>query len=101
MLCKEKKQSQGIAGMKNIQARSLYFSNYESMITYLQESWKIYNKVTYSSGLYYNFFRVDKLKFLVGVSISNSQKLIEWVDRKVLIEGYNGPEKHSETIQHN
>ena len=77
MLCKEKKQSQGIAGMKNIQARSLYFSNYESMITYLQESWKIYNKVTYSSGLYYNFFRVDKLKFLVGVSISNSQKLIE------------------------
>ena len=77
MLCKEKKQSQGIAGMKNIQARSLYFSNYESMITYLQESWKIYNKVTYSSGLYYNFFRVDKLKFLVGVSISNSHKLIE------------------------
>ena len=76
MLCKEKKQSQGIAGMKNIQARSLYFSNYESMITYLQESWKIYNKVTYSSGLYYNFFRVDKLKFLVGVSISKSQKLI-------------------------
>ena len=71
------------------------------MITYLQESWKIYNKVTYSSGLYYNFFRVDKLKCLVGVSISNSQKLIEWVDRKVLIEGYNGPEKHSETIQHN
>lgn len=56
---------------------SFYFSNYESMITYLQESWKIYNKVTYSSGLYYNFFRVDKLKCLVGVSISNSQKLIE------------------------
>ena len=29
---------------------------------------------------------------MVGVSISNSQKLIEWVDRKV--EGYSKPEKH-------
>ena len=29
---------------------------------------------------------------MVGVSISNSQKLIEWIDRKV--EGYSRPEKH-------
>ena len=33
------------------------FLDYESMITYLQEVWKIQNKVTYSSTIYYNFFR--------------------------------------------
>ena len=33
------------------------------------------------------------------VSIANSQKLIEWIDRKV--EGYSRPEKHSKLIQHN
>ena len=65
----------------------------------LQETWKIQNKVTYSSTVYYNYFSVDKLRFLVGVSISNSQKLIEWIDRKV--EGYGRPEKHYEPIQHN
>ena len=32
------------------------------------------NKVTYISTIYYNYFKVDKLRFLVGVSISNSQK---------------------------
>ena len=32
-------------------------------------------KVTYSS-IHYNYF-FNKLKFLIGVSISNSQKLIE------------------------
>ena len=42
---------------------------------------------------------MDKLRFLVGVSISNSQKLIEWIKRKV--EGYSRPEKHYEPIQHN
>ena len=44
-------------------------------------------------------FYVDKLRFLVGVSISNSQKLIEWISRKV--EGYSRAEKHHEPIQHN
>ena len=37
--------------------------------------------------------------FLVGVSISNSQKLLELIYRKV--EGYSRPEKHHEPIQHN
>ena len=30
--------------------------NYENMITHLQETWKIQNKVTYSSTIYYNYF---------------------------------------------
>ena len=34
-----------------------YFLNYGHMITHLQESWKIQNKVTYSSTMYYNFFK--------------------------------------------
>ena len=42
------------------------------------------------------FFEVDKLRFLVGISISNSKKLI---GRKV--EGYSRPEKHYEPVQHN
>ena len=25
------------------------------------------------------FFKIDKLRFVVGVSISNTQKLIEWI----------------------
>ena len=40
-----------------------------------------------------------KLRFSVGVSISNSQKLIEWLYREV--EGYSRPEKHYESIQRN
>ena len=40
------------------------------------------------------------MRFLVGVSISNSQKLTEWIYRKV--EGYVKPEnKCYELIQHN
>ena len=31
--------------------------------------------------------------------MSNSQKLIEWIDRKV--EGYSRPKKHCEPIQPN
>ena len=69
------------------------------MITHLQEAWKIKKKIIYSSTLYYNYFYVDKLGFSVGVSLSSSQKLIEWIDRKV--EGYHKPEKHYEPIQHN
>ena len=33
-----------------------YFLNYESMITHFQETWKIRNKVTYSSTTCYNYF---------------------------------------------
>ena len=49
--------------------------------------------------LYITIFKVHKLRFLIGVSISNSQKLTEWIYRKV--EGYGRPEKHREPIQHN
>ena len=43
-----------------------------------KETWKMQNKVTYSFAVYCNhFFQVDKLRFVAGVSISNSQKLIE------------------------
>ena len=43
---------------------------------------------------YYNYFL--SRRFLVWVSISNSQKLTEWTYRKV--EGYSRPEKLSEDI---
>ena len=39
------------------------------------------------------------MRFLVGVSISNSQKSIKWIDSKV--GGYSRPEKQYEAIQHN
>ena len=68
-------------------------------MTHLQETGKMQDKVTYSSTSYYNFFKVDKLRFLVRVSMSNAQKLIEWMYRDV--EGYSRPEKHCEPIQHN
>ena len=42
---------------------------------------------------------LSKLRFLVEILISNSQKLIEWLYREV--EGYSRPEKHYEPIQHN
>ena len=35
----------------------------------------------------------------MGVSISNSQKLMEWIYREV--EGYSRPENHCEPIQDN
>ena len=44
-------------------------------------------------------FLSSELRSLVGVSISNFQKLIEWIYRKV--EGYSKPKKHHEPIQHN
>ena len=41
------------------------------------------DKVIYSSIIYYSYlFYIDKLRFLVGLSIANSQKLIEWLYRK-------------------
>ena len=51
---------------------------------------------TTTTTMYYNYF-LSRLRFLIGVSISNSQKLIEWIYRKV--EGYSRPEKHQEPIQ--
>ena len=60
---------------------SFYFLNSRSMIIHLQEIWKIQNKVTYSFTIYYNYF-LNRLRFSVGVSILNSQKLIEWIDKK-------------------
>ena len=42
---------------------------------------------------------MDKLRSLVGVSISNSQKLIEWLHRNV--KGYSRYEKHHEPIHYN
>ena len=33
-----------------------HFLNYESMITHLQETWKVQNKVTYSPTIYCNYF---------------------------------------------
>ena len=42
---------------------------------------------------------LSKLRFLVEILISNSQKLIEWIDRKV--ERYSRSEKPYEPIQHN
>ena len=57
---------------------------------------------TEQSYMYFHYtiiFKVDKLRFLVGVSISNSQKLIEWIYREV--GGYSRPEKHYEPILHN
>ena len=44
------------------------------------------------------FVLVDKLRFLIGVSISNSEKWIEWMYKEV---EYSRPEKHYELIQHN
>ena len=52
-----------------------------------------------SSTTYYNYFFVVKLRFLVGVSISKSQKLIEWIYREV--EGCSSLEKHCSPVQHN
>ena len=68
----------------------LYFLNCESMTTHLQETWKIQNKIHIVPLYIIIIFWVGKLRFLAGVSISGSQKLIEWTDRKV--EGYSRPE---------
>ena len=44
--------------------------------------------------LYITVIFKDKLRFLVGVLISNLQKLIKWIYREV--EGYSRSEKHYE-----
>ena len=56
------------------------------------------NKVAYNYTVHYNYV-LSRLIFSVAVSISNSQKLIEWIYRKV--ERYSRPEKHHEPIKHN
>ena len=53
------------------------------MITQLQETWEIQNKVAYGSTIYYNYFFKLINSFLVRVSISNCHKLIEWIYREV------------------
>ena len=40
---------------------------------------------------------MNKLRFSVGVSIPNSQKLIEWIYSD--IKGHSRPEKHCEPIK--
>ena len=35
---------------------NFYFFNYESITTHLKETWKIQNKITASSAIYYNYF---------------------------------------------
>ena len=64
------------------------------MITHFQETWKIQNKVTYSSTIYYSYFL--SRRFFIGVSISNCQKLLWWIVRKA--ESYSRPEKDHEPI---
>ena len=70
------------------------------MTTHLQETWENIEQVyIYFYYILQLFFKVDELRFLVGVSISNSQKPVDWIYREV--EGYSRPEKHYEPIQHN
>ena len=51
------------------------------MITHLQETQKTHNEVTDSSTIYY-IFKVDKLRFVTGVSLSNSQKQNEYAKKQ-------------------
>jgi hypothetical protein len=60
------------------------------VITHIQETWEIQNEVTYSSTIFYNYFQAVKIRFLVGILISNSQKLIKLIYRN--IEEYSRPE---------
>ena len=56
------------------------FLNYESMITYLQKTWKVENKVTYSSTMYYKllmFLNIKfNIKFLVRGLRSHTQRVV-------------------------
>ena len=63
------------------------------MITHLQKTWKMqFHIVPYIL----EFFR--QVRFLVRISILNSQKLIECIYREV--EEYSRPENYHESIQH-
>ena len=72
--------------------------NYESVRIHLQRPGKYKTKLRIVS-LYITIIFVSRWRFLVGISISNPQKLIEWIASKV--EGYDRPEKHCEPIQSN
>ena len=65
------------------------------MKIWLQETWK-YRRKLHIVPLYITIVQVDTLRFLVGVSILNSQNLIAWMYRE--IEDYSRPEKHYEPI---
>ena len=67
------------------------------MGTYMEYNIKLY--YIQHNIKYILYFKVDKLRFLVGVSISSSQKLTEWLYREV--QGYSRPKKHYEPSQHN
>ena len=49
--------SQTRVGAPAVAGGFFFFFNYESTITPLQETWKIQNKVTYSSTISYNFLK--------------------------------------------
>lgn len=68
------------------------------MVTHLQEIWKIQNKLTYSSTVYYSYFLSREIKILVGISIWNSK--INRINRLEKVEGYGRHEEHYEPIQH-
>ena len=52
-----------------------------SMITYLQEIWKIQNKVTYSFTIYYNYFVSRKIK-IFGCSLNIKLSKINRMNRQ-------------------
>ena len=68
------------------------------MITHFKRLWKYITKL-YVVPLYITIIIFKLIKILVVVSILYSQKLIEWIDRKV--EGHNRPEKGYKPIKHN
>ena len=75
--------------------------NEKGIADYSQVQWSAsrYKAKLHILTLYITIFKVGKLRLLDRVSISNFQKLIEWIYREV--EGYSGPEKHYEPIQRN
>ena len=51
---------------------------------FLMCPWReMYSMSTYSSAILFPPTLFFKLRFLVGISVSNSQKLIQWIHRKV------------------
>ena len=69
------------------------------MITHLQETWKIQNKVTYSFAMYYNYFLSRYIR-LFSWSFNIKLSKINRMNRHKS-GGYSKPEKHYEPIQHN
>ena len=55
-----------------------YFLNYGS-ITHLLQIWKIQN--SYVSFHYIQQLFLSRWRFFIGISISNSQKLMEWMEK--------------------